>query len=471
VQAPSSPRSRTVRRIAALAHAALAAQALMTSACTEDQRAIDPFPIRVDLSRGPMTLAMDVGDGPVPAILDTATPLTVIDPLVAGQTVPAPRRALLTVTLIGLDGADAPTIRRAEFPDTAALELHPCPDDGACSVGLDDDTVVFRGVIGGDVLSRTSARFDFPTAELRFFPSTSGDSAQLGDECQAVFGRAFAGGGTLRVAGTEVRFPSVRPVVGTCLDQAGAPDDEERGADAFMMVSTGLGVTVLATSAYERYAAATDAPALEELPEAELHLASGAVPVRLGRVGKLALAGSLGSGSENNNQDRGPCRELFLNRLMSRDQCNDPDAGIETCPCPGNARFCSTAAAVDLKSSIDVAVLDDGDPVLQSLRDELRPQTPELDGILGTQALASLRLEFDYLNNRMVMRCLVGGPCTTLPAVRNKGALSKLEVCRAREEALPDAGPGDAGPGDGGPGDGGPADGGPGDGGPADGPR
>jgi hypothetical protein len=146
---------------------------------------------------------------------------------------------------------------------------------------------------------------------------------------------------------------------------------------------------------------------------------------------------------------------------MSTDACNDPDAGIETCPCPGNASFCSTAAAVDLDRSIEVAVLDDGDPVLQSLRDELRPQTPELDGILGTQALGSLRLEFDYLNNRMVMRCLAGEGCETLPAVRNKGVLPKLEQCRAREDALPDGGSApDGGPADAGTADGGLADGG-----------
>jgi len=455
-----------VRGLAALAHTALPALALMTSACTEDQRAIDPFPIRVDLSRGPMTLAMNVGDGPVPAIIDTATPLTVIDPLVAGETVPAPRRKLVTVTVIGLNPDGDPTIPRAEFPDTAALELHPCPDDGPCSVGLEGDTVDFRGVIGGDVLSRSSARFDFPTSELRFFPGTSGDSSQLGDECQAVFGRSFAGGGTLRVAGTEVLFPSVRPVVGACLDEARTPAEdggsdpllEERGTDALMLVSTGLGITVLASSAYERYRDATDGPALEDLPEGVLHLASGAVPVRLGSIGRLALAGTLGSGSENDNQDRGPCRELFLNRLMAGEKCTDPDAGIESCPCPDGSDFCSTAAAVDLDRSIEVAVLDDGDPVLQSLRDELRPKTPELDGILGTEALASLRLELDYINNRMVMRCLVGPHCDTLPAVRNKGVLARLKECAEREQELPGDGIPDGGLPDGGMPDGGTAD-------------
>jgi hypothetical protein len=419
----------------------------MTGACTEDARAIDPFPIRVDMSAGPVAMAMNVGDGPVPAVLDTATPFTVIDPFEVGQAVPSPRRRNLTVTLIGLDDAGEATIARARFPETAALELHPCPDDAACRVGLDDQTVEFGGIIGADILARSAARFDFPTSELRFFPGTSGDSAQLGDDCNAVIGQAFAGGGTLRVAGTEILFGSLRPVVGACMDVEDAPEDAERGTDALMLVSTGLGVSVLASSAYQRYAEATDAPPLDELPEATVYLPSGAAPVRLGRVGSLALVGSLGNATGDDDEDRGPCRELFLNRVMSTRACEDPESGISPCPCPGQAPFCSTAAAVDLDRSIDVAVLDDGHPVLQALRDELRPEAPELDGILGTQALGPLRLELDYFNDRMVMRCMAGEECETLPAVRNEGTIPALEACRMQAA---DAGAADAGPADGG---------------------
>jgi hypothetical protein len=364
-------------------------------------------------------------------VLDTATPFTVVDPFEDGQAVPSPRRRNLTVTLVGLDDAGEATIARARFPETAALELHPCPDDGVCRVGLDDQAIEFRGIIGADILARSAARFDFPSSELRFFPGTSGDSAQLGDDCNAVIGQAFAGGGTLRVAGTEIVFASLRPVVGACMDDADAPEDEERGTDALMLVSTGLGVSVLASSAYERYAAASDAPALDELPAATLYLPSGAASVRLGRIGSLALVGSLGNATGDDDEDRGPCRELFLNRVMSTRACEDQGQG--PCPCPNQAQFCSTAAAVDLDRSIDVAVLDDGHPLLQALRDELRPEAPELDGILGTQALAPLRLELDYFNDRMVMRCMAGEECETLPAVRNQATLPALEACRAQE--------------------------------------
>jgi hypothetical protein len=425
---------------------------MMAAACAEDTRLIDPFPIRIGLDRGPVVLAVDAGDGQVPAVIDTATPLTVLDPFVAGERVPAARQKSVTVTLIGLDADGQATIPRARFPDTAALELHPCPDDGACSVGPDESAVPFGAIVGADILARSAARFDFPTAELRFFPDTSGDAAQLGDQCHAVIGDAFAGGGTLLVGGTEVVFGGWRPVIGACLDEEGAPTDVERGTDALMLLSTGLGISVLATSAYERYVRDNpDAPALDSLPEGVLHLPSGAAPVRLGRIGTAALVGSLGNGSED-QADRGPCRELYLNRVMSARLC-EPGGDLEdSCPCPDGSDFCSTAAAVDLKRSIDVAILDDDHPVLQALRDELRPEAPELDGLLGTAALASLRLELDYLNDRMLMRCQVGGECTTLPAVRNEQALDALQTCRDAEAALPDGGLPlvDAGP-DGGP--------------------
>jgi hypothetical protein len=419
-----------------------AAVASLATACAEDARQIDPFPIRVDLRHGAVSLAVDTGDGPIPAILDTATPLTVLDPYDGSLPVPAARRRLSTVTLIGLDEAGEPNIPRARFPDTATLLLHPCEEDGLCRVGAADDPVEFRAIIGADILARSAARFDFPTSELRFFPDTSGDAGQLADECHAVIQQAFAGGGTLSVDGSEFDFGGWRPVIGACMDESGRPTEEDRGTDALFVLSTGMGATVLAASAYHRYAADTGATPLGDLPAGQIYFASGPADVRLGQIGALALVGSLSS-SDEDVADRGPCRELHLNRVMARRQC-EPGGPLEaSCPCPDQAEFCSTGAAVDLDRTIDVAILDDGHPVLQTLRDELRPETPELDGILGTQALSSLRLELDYINNRMLMRCELTEQCRTLPAVRSQEAREALDRCREREEL--DGGVADAG--------------------------
>jgi hypothetical protein len=419
--------------------AGVAAALLLLAACDDAPRAIDPFPIRLDLSRGPAVAAIDVGDGPVPALIDTLSALTLLDPLAAagGEELPDPRRRRVRLLLIGLDADGLATIPRARFPDTDALELHPCPGDEPCRVGVGDDSVPFDAILGADLLGRTAARFDFPARELRFFPETAGSEAQLTNDCQAVMPNVFAGGGTMLVGGTEVSYSGRRPALGACLDMAGAPDDEERGTDTLLLMSTGIGVTILAASAYDRYAMATGAPPRSALPAGTLNLPSGPADVVLGEVGRFALVGAL----SDETGERGPCRELFLNRLMSVRACEDEDAGLRNCPCPDGDEFCRTAAAVDLTGPVEVAVLDDNHPLLQSLRDELRPGRPEVDGILGARAMAPLRVEFDYPNGRVVMRCRLPETCITRPAVRSRTEQENLERCRGEDLAIPDAGP------------------------------
>ncbi|HUS66908.1 MAG TPA: hypothetical protein VMZ28_20360 [Kofleriaceae bacterium] len=427
-------------RYACVARAATVALLAATAVgCDDAPRAIDPFPIRLDLSRGPALAAVDVGDGARPAIIDTLSALTLLDPLATadGGAVPDPRRRRVKLTLLGLDADGLPTVPRARFPDTDALELHPCPGDARCRVGLEGDSVEFDAILGADLLGRTAARFDYPARELRFFPETAGTEAQLTNDCQAVMPNVFAGGGTLLVGGTEVSYTGRRPALGACLDTADAPEDRERGTDTLLLVSTGIGITILAASAYDRYALASGAPERSALPIGTLHLASGPTEVGLGEIGRLALVGAL----SDEAGERGPCRELYLNRLMSVRACEDEDAGIRRCPCPDGDEFCRTAAAVDLTAPLQVAVLDDSHPLLQSLRDELRPGRPEVDGILGARALAPLRIEFDYPNGRVVMRCRLPEACVTRPAVRSRTEQENIERCRAEDLAIPDAGP------------------------------
>jgi hypothetical protein len=424
---------------ARVARAATLALLAAATGCDDAPRAIDPFPIRLDLSRGPALAAVDVGDGARPALIDTLSALTLLDPLAAagGEELPDPRRRKVKLTLLGLDADGLPTIPRARFPDTDALELHPCPGDEPCRVGVGADSVEFDAILGADLLGRTAARFDFPARELRFFPETAGTEAQLTNDCQAVMPNVFAGGGTLLVGGTEVSYSGRRPALGACLDIADAPEDRERGTDTLMLISTGIGISILAASAYDRYALATGAPARSALPVGTLNLPSGPTEVGLGEVGRFALVGAI----SDEAGERGPCRELYLNRLMSVRACDDEDAGLRRCPCPDGDDFCRTAAAVDLTGPLEVAVLDDSHPLLQSLRDELRPARPEVDGILGARALAPLRVEFDYPNDRVVMRCRLPEACVTRPAVRSRNEQENIERCRGEDLAIPDAGP------------------------------
>jgi hypothetical protein len=415
--------------LATLALAALAA------GCEDEPRAIDPFPIRFADDRGVVVIGADVGDGVVPAVVDTLAPVTVIDPLAAGRPVEDPRRRRVEVTLLGLDQEGRATVQRARFPDTSAIETHPCAGDALCRIGAGPAAVEFGALLGTDILGRASMRIDFAARELRFFPEMAGTEADLTSDCQAVFGSAFAGGGTILVGGTEVPYSGRRAVIGACLDQIDAPDDVERGTDALLAISTGTGISLLAASAYDRYAEATGAPPRTVLIAGQLFLASGPTDVLFTEVGRAALVGSL----IDESGERGPCRELYLNRVMSVDACNQ--GAVTPCPCPAGDSFCRTAAAVDLTGPIAVAVVPDDHPLLQSLRDELRPERPELDGVLGAGAMSRLRIELDYPNGRMAARCRVPIGCKTLPAVRSESSLEDLDRCRSEDLALPDAGP------------------------------
>ena len=451
---PSAAAAARGLRVWAVA-AALLPMALAAGACEDSSQGFDPFPVQFDDSSGAVVLAASVGNGAVPAVVNTLSPVSIVDPFQPGEALPPPARRNLSLILLGLDAGGQPTIPRARFDNTSVLEIHPCGGDQACLIGLGDDALPVGAVIGYDILARGALRIDFADRQLRMFPRTPGTDAELTDDCEAVVGNVFAGGGTLEVAGTEVPYPGRRPVLGACLDAADPPEDQEHGTDALLVVSTGIGPSVLAASAYQRYAAASGAPALADLPQAELHLSSTTSTVRLAEIGRLALVGHLTQ--DNQTQDRGPCRELYLNRLMAEGGCGggtDGGPAPASCPCPNGDSFCRTAAAIDRLGPVQVAVVNDDDPALQALRDELRPDRAELDGILGGAALAPLRMELDYPSNRVVLRCRGGGSCLTRPQVRSRSSLASLATCLARGGGdLPDAGPGDGGGG--GDGDGG----------------
>ncbi len=53
---------------------------------------------------------------------------------------------------------------------------------------------------------------------------------------------------------------------------------------------------------------------------------------------------------------------------------------------------------------------------MQTVRAELRPDQPEVDGILGTSALAALEMDVDYPHDRVLARCTTAD-CTMRTAL------------------------------------------------------
>jgi hypothetical protein len=91
--------------------------------------------------------------------------------------------------------------------------------------------------------------------------------------------------------------------------------------------------------------------------------------------------------------------------------------GVGGCPCPDGESLCDAASAVELATPLPVAVVADAHPLLQGLRDELRPALAEVDGVLAIDALAGLSIDLDYPHDRLLIRCTDAARCAILPAV------------------------------------------------------
>ena len=394
------------------------------------------------MSSGPVLVELGADDGELfLAAVDTLSPLTVVDSFESGEPLPTPRRRRVDLTMYATDGSPDP-VARSRYTNINVLDVHPCPvavidpdnppPEQQCRIGLDGAEQIVRGVLGADLLSRKAVRFDFAASTMRFFPDIAGDDAARGRACDAVFSAPFHGGGTLRVSGAEVAFTGRRIAMGACLAfDASEPNDVQRGVPALFLVSTALGTTLISESAYERYRAFVgDATEVASLPTATLHLVSGPVTVRRASVNRIALVGEEAA-------DRGPCKEMYANHQMTVDACRKQNLSGDDCPC-SDATFCRTGAVLELSAGdatdIEVLVVSDSLPLLQELRDELRPGLPEVDGILGTNALAAVSLDIDYPNNRVVARCtdqrlLV---CAARPKVLTVDSIARLRDCLLR---------------------------------------
>ena len=73
-------------------------------------------------------------------------------------------------------------------------------------------------------------------------------------------------------------------------------------------------------------------------------------------------------------------------------------------------------------------VVDDTEPTLQALRTELRPDQPEVDGILGTDVLRGAEIDVDYPHDRLLARC-PGSQCSARPSLAQVGDRCQINRC------------------------------------------
>jgi hypothetical protein len=412
--------------------------------CSEDPFSGDPFPIPFDRSSGAVLLPVKHGSSRVLAAVDVMAPITIVEPATADTPV---RRSNKSLTLLAPRpdvAADCTSddcfLARARFT-ADVFELHAC--EGECQIGAEGDARAIGAIIGADALASDAIRFDFAQNQMFVLPDVAGADSARNRLCDGVLQTPFRGGGTLFIDGAEVLFGGRRIAIGACL----VPPLEDPsvdldtppplgGGDALFVLSTGIGVSLLGVSAYRRLLEALGPDAgLAPIDDGASRdgtvvLPSGAITGWKRALPRIALVATTGS------NPRGPCRELYTHRLMTRRNCRASDP--VRCPCSSGDTHCGVPATIELSptEAIPILVVADEEPTLQSLRAELRPDEAEVDGILGTDALASLVVDIDYPHNRVLARCADPSQCLVRPQLGDGDPKHRARV----QACLPDGG-------------------------------
>jgi len=198
---------------------------------------------------------------------------------------------------------------------------------------------------------------------------------------------------------------------------------DQRGADALLVVSTSIGISILGQAAYERYRLAVLDPAIlpfDLLPPDAVYLPSGVV--RNGRRGVIKRFALVAAPTSN---ALAPCRQVYAHRFLAQEDCT---ATSTDCPCKASSTSCAVPAVLAFEPDLDVLVVPDTDPTLQALRTELRPDQAEVDGILGIGGLRSAEIDVDYPHDRLVARC-AGAGCTARPQLAVPGDRPQINGC------------------------------------------
>ena len=311
-------------------------------------------------------------------------------------------------------------------------------------------------VLGGEFLRRYTPTFQRPAGTspptLTIWDRQPASTGFLDTAKYAVLEMNLLGGGQLNAKGEPDifgirgphQFPGSQVVLRGCAaPRAFVPDAEtlpaccrgqERalatGVDVSLALATGVGGVLISESAWARVFPALGQPNATPADAVPIfHPAHPQVIVgRRASLPNLALVNLETSAA----QDPGACVELGRARrteLVAISQGQSSSVAHCPEPCDRDTRDASkgvaSAAYVELKQGIEVLVIPDNSAILQAVRAEIRPEGPEIDGLLGASALKSLRIELDYRPRpaRVIVSCEAGsqdqcravGRCPRLP--------------------------------------------------------
>lgn len=422
---------------------ALGGCTLITDSFLTNDFSGDPFPINVDTTSGAIMVGLrQAGADDRVAVIDLLSPITVIDQ----DPKLDPSLSYVDLTLLGmpvphgsLDLSSA--IPRARFPEAQLVALHPCDQAIAtCNVGP-TGTRPFGGIIGADALAGDAVRLRLADDQIFVLPDVGGNDRGRSLDCDAVFDSPYRGGGTLVFPTTELAFGNRRITLQACLGQDPDPGPtpditalHQHGADALFVISTSIGISILGSAAYQRYLMAhpEDTPSAPPAMES-VYLPSGIVTGQHVTIARLALVAASTSNALS------PCRQVYAHHLLTTYQLASADCQRDAngnskrdCPCKDGSLFCAVPGILELTPKppdvIDMLVVSDTDPTLQALRTELRPDQPEVDGLLGTQVLSGAEIDVDYPHDRLLARCQ-GSPCSARPQLAQESDVCQINHC------------------------------------------
>jgi len=382
-----------------------------------------------------------------PMVVDTGSPITMLD-MTQGPGGVQLRHDAFDL----MDALDPRAPVRAKFRDIGLLDLALTPVGAAGVQPL--------GVLGGDVLRAFSVELRFgASSSITFWGHEGAGDGFLADAGFSVLHFALYGGGEVTASGDPdflgisgpLSLPSTRVVLRACAAADPFVPDGPRascgkrgcevtlatGVDVSLLMATGVGPLVLSAQAWSRVAARLPAvPALSSLPRNPLLVATWPTPIA-GPVDENGMGGdpawttipriALVDQESGPNDDLGPCVDLGRARRLEWVSYHQVHPELSGDPC---VEVCDTdpresdkarngPAYVELGDAIPVAIVADEDAFLQSLRFDVRPQGPEIDGVLGAGALAQagagVRMELDYLSTpkRAVISCEPGTDLTS----------------------------------------------------------
>jgi hypothetical protein len=287
-------------------------------------------------------------------------------------------------------------------------------------------------VLGGTFLTNFSVQLNFSAPSMTLWPRLGASDGYLTRSGFAVLHFDVLGGAELSAVSRPdfigltgpVELPPTRVVLRGCAFatpfdpgaispqlccQRGDDLANATGVNLALLVATGVGPLVLSRSAWTRATALQDTQPPEPAIGPDLLIPGFNAPIS-GALWSTLTGLALVDPETDAASNPGACVELGRSRRLhwvaahrAQSACAQPcDTDVRNAALAQNA-----AAYLEIGRTVSVAIIPDETPWLQALRAEIRPEGPELDGLLGADVFAETTLELDYRSHpgRAVLAC------------------------------------------------------------------